>query len=358
MLELQKFLLTHPNDWKQLLSRPPYSLRISEDGNLVLFKYSQIDSDFNEEIVNEARGIILEKNTWRVVRYAFKKFFNYQEPFAARIDWNSATASSKEDGSLISLYWYDDKWNIATNGTIDAYKAKIDGDVVYENFGELFQAAAKNCHLSFDSLNTDYCYTFELCSAFNRVILEYKEPQIFHIGTRDLRSLQEIEVDIGVQKPKAYDITNEKSCEELVESLNDKHHEGIVVRDKFYNRIKMKTTSYFALHHVVNNHKITAERALDLIRTNEHGEFLSYFPCYAAYFNDLELQYKNALISVEKVKDYVEVFKATRQDKRQFATQIKDFDLKPIYFAIYDGKWNEDLSNLTSKQMISLFHFK
>src|SRR5574344_1742136 len=96
MLNLQKFIFAHEN-WRELLAAKPYCIKIVEEGNLVLFKYSQIDSDFFNPIVRECRGIILEKDTWRVVAYPFKKFFNFGEAYADKIDWESAVVETKED---------------------------------------------------------------------------------------------------------------------------------------------------------------------------------------------------------------------------------------------------------------------
>lgn len=45
MLELQKFIKENRN-WEELLAAAPYNLNISHKDNLVLFKYSQVDSDF------------------------------------------------------------------------------------------------------------------------------------------------------------------------------------------------------------------------------------------------------------------------------------------------------------------------
>lgn len=46
----------------------------------------------------------------------YKKFFNFGEDCAATIDWNTAKVQEKIDGSLISLYWYDDSWHISSTG--------------------------------------------------------------------------------------------------------------------------------------------------------------------------------------------------------------------------------------------------
>ena len=84
-LKIVNFIKTHSN-WEELLTSSPYNLTIKRDGKLILFKYNQINSDFNEKICCEARGLILEEGTWKVVRMAFKKFFNLGESFAAKID--------------------------------------------------------------------------------------------------------------------------------------------------------------------------------------------------------------------------------------------------------------------------------
>ena len=103
-LELRDFILSHDN-WEQLLSEPPYSLKIHRSNGLILFKYNQLSSDFNLEIVREARGIIFKEDTWECVCHAFNKFGNYLESYVPDIDWNHCRASEKIDGSLIKLFY-------------------------------------------------------------------------------------------------------------------------------------------------------------------------------------------------------------------------------------------------------------
>ena len=148
--ELGLFCYTHDN-WEELLTQEPYNLKISEDGPYVMFKYNQISSDFNNPIVREARGIIFRKGQWNnPVCWRFNKFFNVQEPNAAKIDWSTAFVSEKIDGSIIGVWW-DGDWKISTNGTIDAFKAEL-GDIKLPNFGVYFQYALKNYFDSFENL--------------------------------------------------------------------------------------------------------------------------------------------------------------------------------------------------------------
>ncbi|MFA5031319.1 MAG: RNA ligase [Patescibacteria group bacterium] len=106
------------------LSQDPLNIKTQEKENLYLLKYSQIDSDFSYRIVRQCRGIILEKGTNKIVAYPFDKFFNIQEGHADKVDFGTASIQEKVDGSIIKVYYYDNKWNIATNGTIDAKDAE------------------------------------------------------------------------------------------------------------------------------------------------------------------------------------------------------------------------------------------
>lgn len=99
--ELQRLLRENDRYWLEELTKPPYSLSIKNDGNLYIFKYNQINSDFSNKIVQEARGIIFDKDdNWKCVCRAFDKFFNLGESNAHSINWMKATAQEKKDGCL------------------------------------------------------------------------------------------------------------------------------------------------------------------------------------------------------------------------------------------------------------------
>jgi hypothetical protein len=64
----------------------------------ILLKYNQIESPLGIREVQECRGLILEKDTLKVMSLSFVKFFNAEEGKAAKIDWNTAKVLKKEDG--------------------------------------------------------------------------------------------------------------------------------------------------------------------------------------------------------------------------------------------------------------------
>lgn len=365
-LKIVDFIKTHSN-WEELLTSSPYNLTIKRDGKLILFKYNQINSDFNEEICCEARGLILEEGTWKVVRMAFKKFFNLGESFAAKIDWDSAVASEKLDGSIISVFYYDGKWRIATNSTIDAFKAEINGVGPYKTFGELFESVLPLS--TFANYNKHRCWTFELVSPYNKVVIDYPETKVYLLSVRDMDSLEELCLDAvemiadanGLTVPERYDLNNEADYRKVVEQMPE-GHEGIVVRDVNGERVKIKTLLYFEMHRAKNNGVITLERIVDLIRANDHYEFLSYFPEYQSVFDDVKRQIDNTEVVVEKVRQDVAEWKNNNKNvceqdakmaRKWFAQDLGKNG--PLYFAEYDGKLASTVNSLETKKFISLF---
>jgi len=265
---------------KDILTKPPYNCLVNDDGDLYIIKYNQIRSDFSYTAVRQCRGIILEKGTNKVICRAFDKFFNFGETHAAKIDWNSARVEEKIDGSIIKLFYYNG-WRIATNGVINAHKASLNTgiDTYGKTFGYLFISVALRMNLVIRELDKNFTYMFELVSPYNRVVVPYKIDFIYHIGTRETLTGKELDINIGVSKPRKYRFN---SIEDIIRAAEELpfDNEGYVVVDKNWNRIKIKSPAYVAIHHLKDNGAINRRRILDIIRKNEYEEFISYFPEY------------------------------------------------------------------------------
>lgn len=347
LTKLQEFIIDNPNDWETKLAAAPYSLKITHNGNYVIFKYSQIESDFNESICREARGIILRLPDLRIVRKAFNKFFNVEEKYADKLDWESAIATLKLDGSLVSL-WYDDGWHWSTNGTIFAADAPLENGG-FKTFQDLIDKALEGYKLDYDKLNPNYCYTMELCSRYNKVVIDYPEIQLWHTVTVDLETLNEVEVDIGIPKPPTYICETKQDYEALVRAFEG-NKEGIVVKDSNNKRVKIKTPLYFELHKKANNGKLTTEAALQIILDNEQSEFLSYFPELEVFFQKVESEYEERLAYLISILTDVDKWHkdnlfATRKDFAMWVkTKDKDYN---YYFLAYDNKLEKKIDEIT-----------
>ena len=323
------------------MSSAPYSITIKDNGDFTLLKYSQIDSDFNDEIVRECRGLIIDKNL-NPVCVPFYKFGNYGEPYADNIDWITAKVEEKIDGSLIKVWNYGGKWIVSTNGTIFANKANIGSDTdseitvdtTYSNFGELFEAAAVQVGLDIASLNPQYTYMFELVSPYNRVVVPYELIDLYHIGTRDNITLKELEVDIGIKKPKTYQCNNLSDLIEMASKLRY-CEEGYVVKDADYRRIKVKSPAYVSVSHLISG--MNEKRLLELLRANEVCEFLTYFSEYKRYIETLRLKID---CLVEYLDNIIQekIFSVHYETRKEFAAMATKTKYPAFFFIYYDGK--------------------
>ena len=366
MLKIQEFILAHDN-WRELLTSDPYNLIIREEENYVLLKYNQISSDFNEEICREARGIILDSSdNFKVVRMAFCKFFNLGESFADEMGWDTCVAMEKIDGSLMSAWFANGEWHLSTNGTLNAFKAELPYGITHKTFGELFESILPLSFFYNKGLE-NYCFTFELCSLENKVVLSYPEPQLYLLTVRKMNTLEEIDyveisgwaARLGVKYPHFYYMNDKEGFCRLVENMPE-GHEGIVVRDEYNHRVKIKTLLYFQLHRQANNGKMTLERVVDLIRANDHAEFLAYFPQQKERFDKIEKQLRRIEGTIDKIKQDVRLWKLQYPDapKKWFAQDFSNKELKHLYFAEYDNKLSIAINELPSKKLITMFKIK
>ena len=344
MLKVVEFIKNNI-DWEEKLSKDPYNIKIKRDNGFIILNYNQISSDFYNPIVKECRGIILEDGTYNPVCVPFFKFGNYGEGYADKIDWKTARVQEKVDGSLIKLWWYKDKWYVSTNSMIDAKKAYINNNKSpYKNFYELFEEGFKRYRNILNELDRDCTYMFELISPYNKIVVPYENIDIVHIGTRNNITLEELDIDIGIPKPKEYKFNSLEDCIEMSKKL-PYDNEGYVVVDSKWRRVKIKSPAYVSVHRLINN-ELTDEGVLDLIKENEHEEFLVYFPEYKERFNSIERRYTQYIDNVRKTLDEADTVKSSVSTRKEYASWALKQICPSILFMYYDNKISKDIKSI------------
>jgi len=114
---------------------PPYHLRVSERGGLYGLRYQKPESDFKLHVVRQARGIVLEKDTNRIVSWGFDKFYEYGEDgpsyrnrptLRKSVSDPSLRYERKYDGVLVKVVKLcGGDLLVSTNGKIDAADAPL-----------------------------------------------------------------------------------------------------------------------------------------------------------------------------------------------------------------------------------------
>lgn len=351
-----------------------YKLKSREYDNKVLIKYDQIESSMGEAIVQECRGLILEKDTWKVMCLSFFKFFNNSEGHAAKIDWDTAHVLEKLDGTMIQVYWdwNEEKWFAATTGT-----AEGEGEVNNKygtTFNDLFWKTVTDKYNFNDCLlDKDHVYVFELTTPYNIVVKPHGESSATLLAVRNRNTLKElhyeelmiISISIGVPLVKRYDL-NAKNAGVLIKTFEDMiwHDEGYVVVDGNFNRVKIKNPAYVAVHHLKSK---TSEHAImDVVKTNEIEEFASTFPERREEIFKLHKNYNELIDNLEVIWDELKDLRPkniTPSEKKRYAMEVfrvtgKDYkSYTGLFFGLNDGKVEsvkEYMMNYDNKKLYSV----
>ena len=390
MLHIQKFITEH-SDWEALLQEKPYCITISRDvkfgHNLIMFKYSQIDSNFNEALVRECRGLILDEDTLEPICVPFFKFGNYGESYCPEIDWKSCWVGEKLDGSLIKMSRIGDDILWSTNGTIDAFKAPLADQIgcVAKSFGELAYFAVLDNYCKARNLSVSDCidsgcvdswlksivkpgftYMFELTSPFNKVVVQWRETRLNFLGVRNNETLQETyfsdhELKYIFNTPKVFPLGSIDDCVKAANEL-DCNNEGFVVCDKNFNRVKIKSPTYVALHHMKNNGVLSYERGIEIVRGNELEEVLTYFPEFKDHLEQIKEKYDFLVSRLEASWDGFNTSVTALAPRKEAAIWItKNFDIPGVGFALLDGKVKsvkEWIEKCPAKNLVKWLGFK
>lgn len=340
MLNIQKYL-RDGNKPEQL--KAELGINVYEHPSLPLmgFKYDQIDSPKTHPIVREARGLVLEKGSWDIVAKGFNRFYNLgEDPDGFKnFDWTNFSIAEKVDGSLMIVYHYQGEWRLNTSGSFGFGECNSSGkswrDLFWSTLGVKPEDVWLEPHL---------VHIFELCTLQNKVVRYYPKPTVFLLGLFNQKDGSELDVSLisdyvthvnhrnktNIQLPQVY---NFKSTEEIMAFLKtkedtDKTYEGVVIRDKTGIRAKVKSATYVAIHHMMDNGNIfNPARQVPLVLAGETDELFIAMKDIIEETPDLKarIEQTKAEVNAEWEK-LLAVWEAHRTiaDQKAFALAIKD----------------------------------
>lgn len=315
------------------------AVRHKTHSNLVLFKYSQIASDMSLPLVQECRGVILDENDdWRVVSRSYDKFFNYEEPNAAEIDWATAVVQEKVDGTLCTVYEYAGERHVATTGTPDASGPVNNGEII---FAALFWETL-GLYLGEDWetppwQDTDWCYLFELTTPHNRVIVNHLQASLTLLGVRDratglwIKASETVMAQV-VPVVREFRLQSFADIQSTFATMDPIEQEGYVVVDAAGSRVKVKHPSYVALHHMKDG--MTQKSMLEVIQRGEVPEVTTHFPELAAGFNRVKALYDEHARAIDTAYAPIKAI----ETQKDFAAQALAFPYSAALFDIRRGK--------------------
>lgn len=372
-----QLIKNNPTDWQDIIKDRGINVK-TDDNGFAIFTY-EMNCDFTDPVVQEARGIIIDISNDEpdVVCRPYRKFGNLAEPYADSMDYSGVCVEQKVDGSIIKL-WHNDKagsWQWSTNGMIDASNAPIEGS------GRSFMDVIKSTpdyktvmkDISDRMLSPSLTYIFELVSPETQVVIDYKTPMLYLTGIRDNITGKETDPAddrkgcMGIRIPERYPLSSEKECLDAARKLNPVpgkiKYEGFVVVDKSvhnpdgsFNRVKIKSPEYIALHHAMGNGTIPAKKMIELIREGKQNELPQTYrnKAITAWY---EAQLRNFEYAVSQYIDYARgLYEEYSHDRGAVAKEIKDDAMAGIGFsAIENEKTAEDIISGLRAGMIEQF---
>lgn len=352
MTHIEKFIAEHPDNWRQLISAAPYNINVKEEEGKILLKYTQVaaDTDWSSPLVRECRGIILDAATKKVICHAFDRFYNYGEKWADDIDWESATALEKIDGSIIKMYMDNEgKFCISTNGSINAFNSTLSSFIngkADNTFGAKVQKLLKEKYLTskekeerfLRELSEGSTAIFELVSLDNQVVIKYEVDELYYLGSRNIRTNTEFTSFFMSEifpVPKRYNIST-MSIEEIIAFVNDMHgKEGIVVKDKFNKRVKIKNAEYLLQHRCMT--RISLRDIFDVVDAGEVSEWKVTIPNLEEKIKEMENAYNAVIAEVKTIVSYaISAFDTDKKCAEYFNTF--DGKMPALLFAEWRGK--------------------
>lgn len=331
MLAIQEYLRQHHLDFDTLREELGIKARTSSDGRLLL-KYDKFDNKgYKYQETRECRGLILNYNRdYEVLSYPFYKFFNHFEPLAATIDWTTARAYQKFDGTCISIYQHNGMWMISTLGSLDC-EGPVNSEIdltFYDLVYPLFKKVAPK-------LKPGHTYVFELCSKINRIVTLYDHAFLKLILVRDAKTLEEIPTENFKDTLDIAPSIKVTSLEEVIEMTNNLKNleEGYVVKDAAGNRIKVKSNDYFSAFSIKNELGTSFGSMMKFVLAENYEEFLYLFPEYRAEFTWCATAISHLIDGVKRVVNFFHT-----QERAVFArsTEKEHPFIRHLYFYLLD----------------------
>jgi len=217
--------------------------------HIALFKYTQnCVTERNWNLFSlMARGLILDLKNKTVIATGFMKFFNLgeMESGSTSIIQSEFTTTTKYDGSMGILTFFEDKWRVATLGSFMSEQAQWAGEWVYKN-------------MPIDKMDKTNTYLFEIIYPENKIVVDYDFEGLVLLGIIDSFGLEYDYEQLVLESSyletryvEQHDFNNMDSIIKNAKSL-DKNNEGYVIRFKNGVRLKVKGDEYVRIHRLIS----------------------------------------------------------------------------------------------------------
>jgi len=350
----------------------------SKDGTKISFNYSQIKSKESDKLACQCRGLVLALKSGKsiyefpefkivngskqtkdiilgdtvIVSYGFDRFFNYGQS-TAYVDFNKEIkVYEKLDGTCIFVYFHN-KWNIATRSSPEADIEM--GNSLYENytFSSLFKKCIKDTiGISFEeytkTLDKNITYVFELTSPQNKIVVNYNNYRATLLAARNKISFKEYNIEEMNNLVPCVNYFDIKKIEDIISFVKERkafEHEGVVIKDSDFNRVKIKNPEYIILNKARDLLSKSKRGIISIILSEKEDDLIPYLA--EDIVNEINLFKEKLSNFIDKVDsnykkyiDEVNLYPDSEKNKRKRFAELVNLNEKYVapFFQIYSGK--------------------
>jgi hypothetical protein len=334
--------ITNFEETKKILENK--KLSVKEYGNLFIVKYDKTVCDMNDKDVKKCRGLILEKNT--------NKLVCVPPPKAEKIEIFNNVPIEKTiyeefiEGTMINIFKYDGKVYMATRSCIDALCHFYSNKTFNALFSEVIELS------NFDSIDDNMNLSFVLQHPENTIVTQYEKPEItlvygvtidgeniVNYNLQELKHmLKDTNKDLDFKIPNQYNV---KSHIEVYDILNGmKHNEpGVILKNSEFNYLKSKIWNqhYSHVRQLKGNSSSKKYMYLELRKNNAIKEYLNYFPDDAKVFETYRLELYD---TTTKLFNFYQNWKVRKNSDGihlyQKVTEI-DYEYRPLCIDLHEA---------------------
>ena len=326
-------------------NKPEFSVK--ERGDYVVIDYNVNnketfvgkDSEESNILVN-LRGTAFDKESGKIIRLGYVKFFNYGE-FPEKdktLSWDTPhTITQKLDGSLIFPIYTKSGTVLGTRAGVTDVSKLVD-KWLGENpeLKEMYDELIDVC--KYENVTP----LFEFCSRKNRIVLDYPETQLVLTGMRRITDGTMLSHDVLIYLGNLYGIPVVEKHEPITCSTFDSFHskvtnfendEGVVVLFDDGHMVKIKSSDYCLKHKAIDGLKFEK----DLFLMALQGKLDDVVPLLSPEFARHVQAHSSAFLShvfdcATQLEDTYWLF-SNIEDQKEFALAVMGDKFQPFLFA-------------------------
>ena len=187
-------------DWTVIcsdLAKIDSKLRTSSDEKYTMLQYGDKCHSLGMTPIQRAlRGAVVDTKTRKIVSRTYSvptEIDSSNISLLKDIQFNYLIKiQSLYDGTMLRLSYFNDKWNLLTNGKFSAYES------IWRNsksFGKYFDEFITNSEQFCSSLDREYTYIFVFCHPDNTIVVNYEQPTLHLVAKINNESGREIDAE-------------------------------------------------------------------------------------------------------------------------------------------------------------------